>query len=170
MVCFNPIQSSVSGAVTKPLQPPIVAFSQTQPLQGGTNPATHYQARFFTNSSAGLTSGFVAEIWLAAGPGPIYTKVQRLVQAAGVLSAGTEICGTWDKTALLPTVNRVFSTSTDAYVFEHNNQFTDSFGQTSVTMSVDAANAVPVDGCCEETLAKLDQILSLVSKQYFTQP
>lgn len=124
------------------------------------------------DSGGTLLTSFAAEIWLASGPGPVYTDEVRLVRYEGSHPVGVSVDGGVPIGTILPNAGRVWSPTTDAYAFKHNAQFSgaSSSSLVRITFQVCTGAVAPVTDCCAETLAKLDQLLGFVSAIYSNQP
>lgn len=116
-----------------------------------------------------LEAGFIAELWVVSGPGPVYTDEIRLVQMAGAQPVGALVSGSMATSQILPHAGRPFDWTRDGFRSSQNAGYTASVSN-QLTMSFNACSSSGVTDCCAELSAKLDQVLAYVAKPFFNQP
>ena len=122
--------------------------------------------RLTQDGNAQALSGFSAVLWLVSGPGPTYTNEVALCQFTGPGQIRST-SGTWQRLQPLPVAGRPWNIATDACRLVANGNHNATSGTVSVHLafSVCDENVTGTD-CCAETLAKLDEILSFVSRTW----
>lgn len=127
------------------------------------------QGQIEHTAGGSLGAGFVAELWVVSGPGPVYTDEIRLVQMLGAQPVGALVSGSMATSQVLPNAGRVFDWTRDSFRSSQNAGYTAS-SSSPLTMSFNACSAAAVSDCCAELNAKLDQVLAFVAKPFFNQP
>lgn len=117
-----------------------------------------------------LNPGFLAQLWVVSGPGPIYTDEILLVQVTSTAVLNTPVTGFVSQTATLPNAGRVFQPGVDQYNFRVNSQWSPNVPGGTLLMGAEVCGSDAAVDCCAQLNAKLDAVLSFVAQVYSNSP
>ena len=111
-------------------------------------------------------SNFFAQFWISSGRGATSVREVLLAQLTGDLPNGTVTRANYALPIHLPNANRNFDITLDEYTLVGRFGFAAGSGGQSFINSFACTPADQVVDCCAETLSKLDQLISAVTRTW----
>lgn len=122
--------------------------------------------------SAAVTQGgpFFAQMWFSAGRGAAAVTQVMIFEIRGDVANGTLVRANFNLPVFLPGVGRNWDRTIDEFTWIAQSGRTTAQGGSNLTDFACCTPADQVVDCCSETLAKLDQVISYVSRVWPTVP
>jgi len=115
-------------------------------------------------------TNFNMQVILASGPGPTYIDELVLAQLQGVMTGPIQNVRSIAASTILPSAGRPFDRTIDAIHVKGTAAFTGATTMVSGWGFDFCYTNEAVDACCDQLNAKLDQILELIAKPFYSQP
>lgn len=134
------------------------------PVRGMANVQAH------SDTVSGLQAGFETSVWVLSEAGGARNFELQLVTLSGAVANGATVAAAFNLDTILPTVGRAFDWTRDGFEAVMNSSFNAPTGANPLRLSWQVCPGQAAADCCSEVLAKVDQLLSYVSRIYSNPP